>query len=131
MNRRLRLSVAAGFLALTGVLSSAAESARGMAFDVYIRLKIGMNEAELLQRAGPPDHESDAGVDARARIVVPDVVVIDPASGHRVRRHDVVRSELSQPVKIWYYLPTTADPFTTAVTLTGGRISALERDKQF
>ncbi len=33
-------------------------AARGMEFDVFIRLRRGMTEAELLQRAGVPDRES-------------------------------------------------------------------------
>jgi hypothetical protein len=33
-------------------------SARGMDFDVFIRLQRGMTEGELLVRAGRPDHES-------------------------------------------------------------------------
>jgi len=32
-------------------------SARGMDFDVFIRLQTGMSEGELLLRAGRPDHE--------------------------------------------------------------------------
>jgi Domain of unknown function (DUF4124) len=32
-------------------------AARGMDFDVYIRLQSGMTEGELLLRAGKPDHE--------------------------------------------------------------------------
>ena len=31
---------------------------RGMDFDVYIRLQLGMTEGELLTRAGPPDYQS-------------------------------------------------------------------------
>ncbi len=33
-------------------------AARGMEFDIFIRLQRGMTEAELLQRAGVPDRES-------------------------------------------------------------------------
>jgi hypothetical protein len=36
----------------------AQSSARGMAFDVFIRLERGMSEGELLLRAGKPDSES-------------------------------------------------------------------------
>lgn len=32
--------------------------ARGMAFEVYIRLERGMTEGELVLRAGRPDHQS-------------------------------------------------------------------------
>ena len=38
--------------------TSFAMPARGMDFDVYIRLQRGMTEGELLLRAGKPDHES-------------------------------------------------------------------------
>lgn len=38
-------------------------------------------------------------------------------------RHDVV--------KTYYYFPTVADPYTTAVTVRGGRIFNLERTKKF
>ncbi|MBI4192374.1 MAG: hypothetical protein HY525_17775 [Betaproteobacteria bacterium] len=36
----------------------AQSDARGMDFDVYIRLQTGMSEGELLLRAGKPDSES-------------------------------------------------------------------------
>jgi hypothetical protein len=36
----------------------AQNDARGMAFDVFIRLQKGMSEGELLLRAGKPDSES-------------------------------------------------------------------------
>ena len=34
-------------------------------------------------------------------------------------------------VKWYYYFPTAADPFTTIVTVRGGRIANLERTKKF
>ena len=74
--------------------------ARGMAFDIFIRLERGMTEGELLVRAGPPDHESlDGGWD--------------------------------YAVKTYYYFPTVADPYTTAVLLRAGRIANLQRVKKF
>jgi hypothetical protein len=33
--------------------------------------------------------------------------------------------------KLYYYLPTATDPFTTVVTLRGGRIENLERTRKF
>lgn len=38
-------------------------------------------------------------------------------------RHDIAKS--------YYYFPTVANPFTTVVTLRGGRIASLERIKKF
>lgn len=75
-------------------------SARGMEFDVFIRLQSGMTEGELLLRAGRPDHE-----------------------GLENFRHDIVKS--------YYYFPTVANPYTTVVTLRGGRIANMERIKKF
>lgn len=75
-------------------------AARGMDFDVYIRLQRGMTEGELLLRAGRPDHESLDGF-----------------------YYDIA--------KTYYYFPTPANPFTTAVTVRGGRIYDLERIKKF
>lgn len=38
-------------------------------------------------------------------------------------RHDIV--------KTYYYLPTSANPYITAITLRGGRIANIERTKKF
>ena len=75
-------------------------SARGMDFDVFIRLQRGMTEGELLLRAGKPDHESLESF-----------------------RHDIV--------KTYYYFPTVSNPFTTVVTLRGGRIDDMDRIRKF
>ena len=74
--------------------------ARGMDFDIYIRLQRGMTEGELLLRAGRPDHES-------------------------------LESLWDDIVKTYYYFPTTANPYTTVVTLRGGRIDSVDRIKKF
>ncbi len=79
MKHLLGLWMIAGLLALSALVALPAEPVRGMAFDVYVGLKVGMNSAG----------------------------------------------------QTWYYLPTLSDPFTTAVTLTGGRISHLDRQKKF
>lgn len=131
MKRLLESWMIAGLLALSAPAAFPAEPARGMAFDVYIRLKAGMTEAELLQRAGPPDYESDGGWVTRSQIIVQGSRVIDPATGRSAPQRSATRNELTLPVKTWYYLPTLSDPFTTAVTLTGGRISHLDRQKKF
>jgi hypothetical protein len=77
-----------------------AAAARGMEFDVYIRLQRGMTEGELLLRAGRPDYQSLDGF------------------GDGI-------------VKTFYYFPTVSNPFTTSVTLRGGRIHELDRVKKF
>jgi hypothetical protein len=77
----------------------AQNDARGMEFDVYIRLQTGMSEGELLARAGKPDSESVENV-----------------------RNDIV--------KTYYYLPTRANPWITAITLRGGKIANIDRTKK-
>jgi hypothetical protein len=89
---------------------------RGMPFDVYIMLRNGMTEGELLQRAGPPDYESNDGTVGSAVI-----------SGRRGR----VRTFNNLELRKLYYYPTLSDPFTTIVTLTGGMISDLQRTRKF
>ena len=77
----------------------AQNDARGMEFDVYIRLQTGMSEGELLQRAGKPDSESIENV-----------------------RDDIV--------KTYYYFPTRANPWMTAITLRAGKIVNLDRTRK-
>jgi hypothetical protein len=73
---------------------------RGMDFRTFIPLRSGMTEAELMLRAGRPDHHS-----------------VDNFF------HDIVKS--------YYYYPTEGNPFLTVVTLRGGRIVNLERNRHF
>lgn len=104
---------------VTTRVADAQGSARGMDFDVYIRLRKGMTEGELLERAGPPDYQT-----------------VDGNVGYKegvVRRESdsvsVYSTELI--VKTFYFFPTTDNPFTTVVTTTGGRITKLQRERKF
>lgn len=90
---------------------------RGLPFDVYIMLRNGMTEGELLQRAGSPDYESADGTVGSAAI-----------TGRRGAR---VQSFSNLELRKLYYYPTLSDPFTTVVTLTGGLISDLQRTRKF
>ena len=45
--------------------------------------------------------------------------------------HESVENFRHDIVKTFYYLPTAADPYTTAVILRGGRIFNVERIKRF
>jgi hypothetical protein len=94
-----------------------ARSVRGMSFDVYIMLRQGMSEGELLQRAGPPDYESTDGTVGSAVVTG--------------RRRNRVESFNNLELRKFYYYPTSSDPFTTVVTLTGGMISDLQRTRKF
>ena len=79
--------------------------ARGLRFEIFLRLERGMSEGELLARAGEPDRET---VDAVTR----------NGGGQKI-------------VKTWTYLPTRSDPFVTTIQLVGGRISGIQRERQF
>jgi hypothetical protein len=34
-------------------------------------------------------------------------------------------------MRTWTYFPTSADPFTTTITLVGGRVAEIERIRKF
>ena len=105
---------------VTTPIADAQAPARGMDFDVYIRLSKGMTEGELLERAGAPDYQTVDGTVGYKEGVV------------RRRQSDsvsVYSTELI--VKTFYFFPTTANPFTTVVTTTGGRITNLQRERKF
>ncbi|HUK05757.1 MAG TPA: DUF4124 domain-containing protein [Burkholderiales bacterium] len=83
--------------------ASAPKPAHGLDFRNYVRIQRGMSEGELLGIAGTPDFVSDQG------FAGPDV----------------------QRKIAWTYLPTPGDPFTTTITLIGGRVSDLDRQRKF
>lgn len=83
--------------------ASAPKQPRGLDFRNYLRIQRGMSEGELLSIAGKPDFVSDQGFGAPG----------------------------AQRMISWTYLPTPADPFTTTITLIGGRVSELERARKF
>lgn len=101
---------------------------RGMDFGVYIMLRAGMSEGELLQRAGPPDFQTYDG-SVGVSVVGKARRINDPA-GNRVRGPRV-HTFSNLEVKRYYYYPTVSNPFTTVLTLTGGMISDLQRTRRF
>ena len=100
---------------------------RGMDFGVFIMLRLGMSEGELLQRAGVPDYQSSDGYTVQAIAVERGGY---PSGGWR-RGVAFPYGFSNQTVKTFYYYPTLSNPFTTVLTLTGGRISDLQRTRQF
>ena len=83
--------------------AAAPKAPRGLDFRNYLRIERGMSEGELLGIAGEPDFVSDQGF-----------------AGPNAQR-----------MKSWTYLPTPGDPFTTTITLIGGRVSELDRVRKF
>ncbi len=99
--------------------ASAPRQPRGLEFRRYISIQRGMTEGELLGIAGEPDMMVNQG----AAISAPTTV----QTGRNLR--GAARTVLS--LRTYTYLPTTGDPFTTTVTLVGGRVSEIERIRKF
>ena len=99
--------------------AAAAKQPRGLEFRRYISIQRGMSEGELLSIAGEPDFVSDQGI----ALAAPSTV--------QAGRHHRVPARSGYSLKTWTYLPTSGDPFTTTITLVGGRVSDIERVRKF
>ncbi len=92
---------------------------RGLEFRKYISIQRGMTEGELLGIAGEPDLRSAGG----AAITAPTTV--------RLGRNYSTGADLALTLTTYTYMPTSGDPFTTTITLVGGRVSEIERVRKF
>ena len=96
-----------------------AKRPRGLEFGKYISIQRGMSEGELLGIAGEPDLKTDHGV----ALAAPSTVM----TGRNVS--SAARAGL---IMVTYtYMPTPGDPFTTTITLVGGRVDEIERVRKF
>ena len=93
--------------------------ARGLEFRKYISIQRGMSEGELLGIAGEPDLQADQGYAIAAPATV------------QVSRNLAVPARAGLKMKTYTYLPAPGDPYTTTVTLVGGRVSEIERVRKF
>ena len=99
--------------------AAAARQPRGLDFRRYVSIQRGMSEGELLSITGEPDFMSDQGI----ALAAPGTV--------QVGRHHRVPARSGYSLRSWTWLPTSADPFTTTITLVGGRVSEIERVRKF
>ena len=99
--------------------AAAPKQVRGLEFRKYISIQRGMTEGELLGIAGEPDLKADQGV----AISAPTTVQID--------RNFSTAARAGLRMMTYSYLPTSADPFTTTITLVGGRVSEIDRVRKF
>jgi hypothetical protein len=99
--------------------AQAARQPKGLDFRKYVSIQRGMSEGELLSIAGEPDMKTDQG----AAYAVPATVQAD--------RNFIAGANMVARAIVYTYLPTPADPFTTTITLIGGRVSELERVRKF
>jgi hypothetical protein len=93
--------------------------ARGLEFWKYISIQRGMSEGELLGIAGEPDLQADQGFAIAAPATV------------QISRNLAVPARAGLKLKTYTYLPIPGDPFTTTITLVGGRVSEIERVRKF
>jgi len=99
--------------------AAAPKQVRGLDFRNYVSIQRGMSEGELMGVAGEPDFVSDQGIALSAPATV------------QAGRHRRVPARSGLSLKTWTYMPTSADPFTTTITLVGGRVSEIERVRKF
>jgi hypothetical protein len=92
---------------------------RGLEFRKYLSIQRGMSEGELLGIAGEPDLKADQGV----AIAAPTTV--------QVGRNLSTAARIGLVMKTYTYLPIPGDPFTTTITLIGGRVDDVERVRKF
>ena len=78
-----------------------------------------MSEGELLGIAGEPD------------FVVNDGLAISAPTTVQTGRHTRGAARAAMSLKTYTYLPTPADPFTTTISLVGGRVNEIERVRKF
>ena len=99
--------------------AAAPRPARGLEFRKFVYIQRGMTAGELLAIAGEPDMIFEQGFAISAPATV--------QTGRYTR--GPARAALS--LSTYAYLPTLADPFTTSITLVGGRVSEIERIRKF
>jgi hypothetical protein len=119
LEQRQRARDAAEARAYAERAANTPKPARGLEFRKYISIQRGMTEGELLGIAGPPDLKADQGI----ALAAPSTVQVD--------RNLSTAARAGLRMMTYTYLPTVADPFTTTITLVGGRVSELERVRKF
>ena len=97
----------------------AAKQPKGLDFRRYLSIQRGITEGELLGIAGEPDLKADQGIAISAPTTV------------QGSRNLVTAARAGLVMKTYTYMPTPADPFTTIITLVGGRVSEIERIRKF
>jgi hypothetical protein len=103
-------------------------SGRGLPFNVYIHLRRGMTEGEVLARAGAPDFQSGDAIDEQSITLGELNRNEGPRAGRGFSSVKILRSNL---IKTYTYLPNAGDPFTTVITFRGGVVDDLQRIRRF
>lgn len=99
--------------------AAAPKQIKGLEFRKYVGIQRGITEGELLGIAGEPDLKADQGIAIAAPTTVQGSKNLMTAARTGLR------------MMTYTYMPTPADPFTTTITLVGGRVSDIERVRKF
>jgi hypothetical protein len=115
---QLRLLVAVGLalVSVSAIVLAQTKDVRGLDYRAYLSLQRGMTEGQVLSIAGPPDLLTDQGL-----------VFSEQSPTQQVRRPETT----ALAVKTYTYLPTSAAPYATTITLVGGRVTDIRRDGRF
>ena len=119
LEERERRRVAEQEKAVAERIAAEAKRPRGMDFRQYLSITRGMSEGELLGIAGEPDLKADQGV----AIAAPTTV--------QVNRNLRIAAREGLVMKTYTYMPVPGEPYTTTITLVGGRVSEIERVRKF
>ena len=119
MEDRIRRREADDARAYAERVAAAPKPYRGLEFRKYISIQRGMTEGELLGIAGEPDLRSDQGIAITAPVTV------------QMGRNVAGGARAGLSLATYTYMPTPGDPFTTTITLVGGRVSEIERVRKF
>jgi hypothetical protein len=115
---------------LTAWLLLAAGYARAGQLDAatFFLIDTGMEESEVLIRAGPPDLLTSPGGETFA---VTDGSFVSGSGGGA--GFDTVRRAHPAAVRRWHYIPDASehDPHLTVITMKSGRVFSVERTKLF
>lgn len=103
-------------------------SGRGLPFNVYINLRRGMTEGEVLARAGAPDFQSGDAIDEQSITLGELNRNEGPRAGRGFSSVRILRSNL---IKTYTYLPSPGEPFTTVITFRGGVVDDMQRIRRF
>jgi hypothetical protein len=116
--------------ALTGFAMLAAGKTDASQIDsaTFFLLRTGMSESDILIRAGSPDLVTMAGGER--------VEVISGSVGEEITGRagfDVSRTVSFSNIMLWHYIPDRSefDPHLTVITMKGGRVADIEREKVF
>lgn len=115
-------------LSAFAVLASGKAGAGQIDSATFFLLRTGMSESEILIRAGSPDLVTTPGGE---RVEVISGSIGEGMSGRN--GFDVFRKLRISHTTLWHYIPDRSeyDPHLTIITMKGGRVSDIEREKIF